>query len=187
MAQQRKLVVAEFISLDGVVEAPETWHMRYVDEQMMGAMFAANERIDTMLLGRNTYESFHGAFAHAPQDDPVVAMMNRPDRVVVSTTLGDPDWERTTVLGAKGEDVEAGIRALKEQPGRDILTTGSTALVRSMLRAGLVDELQLLVHPVILGRGERLFEDGVDATLEVVSSETYASGVLNTLYRVVKP
>jgi dihydrofolate reductase len=180
---QRKIIVAEFISLDGVVEAPETWHMQFVDEQMMGAIMAGNERMDTMLLGRNTYQSFHGAFAHADPSDPVVRMMNRPSRVVVSTTLGDPDWERTTVIGA---DVEASIRALKDQPGKDLLTTGSTALVKSMLAAGLVDELHLFVHPVVVGRGERLFEPGGPAPrLETISSERFGSGVLDVHYRVV--
>jgi dihydrofolate reductase len=182
MTAQRTLVVAEFISLDGVVEAPETWHMSFVDEQLMGAIFADNARMDTMLLGRTTYESFAGAFADVPAGDPVAQMMNRPDRVVVSTTLRDPAWERTTVLS---EDVEAGIRALKERPGKDILTTGSTKLVRTMLRAGLVDELHLFVHPVVVGSGERLFEDdGPRLNLELVHSETFGSGVTDVRYRV---
>ena len=178
----RKIVVADFISLDGVVEAPETWHMSFVDEEMMGAIWEDNDRFDTMLLGRTTYESFAGAFADADPDDEAAAQMNRQSRVVVSTTLRDPSWAGTTVLS---DDVVAGIRALKEQPGKDLLTVGSTRLVRTMLRAGLVDELSLLVHPVVVGSGERLFEDGGPrVTLETVSTRTLGNGVTKAVYRV---
>ena len=176
----RKIVVADFISLDGVVEAPETWHMSFVDDEMMGVIWEDNDRFDTMLLGRTTYESFAGAFADA--DDEVAAQMNRQSRVVVSTTLRDPSWAGTTVLG---DDVVAGIRALKEQPGKDLLTVGSTRLVRTMLRAGLVDECSLLVHPVVVGSGERLFEDGgPKVSLETVSTRTLGNGVTKAVYRV---
>ena len=180
MSAQRKIVVADFISLDGVVEAPETWHMSYVDDEMMGVIWEDNDRFDTMLLGRTTYESFAGAFAEA--DDEVAGQMNRQSRVVVSTTLRDPSWAGTTVLGG---DVVAGIRALKAQPGKDLLTVGSTRLVRTMLRAGLVDELSLLVHPVVVGSGERLFEaDGPKVALETVSTRTLGNGVTKAVYRV---
>ncbi len=180
----RKIVVADFISLDGVVEAPETWHMQYVDEEMMAAMFEENDRFESMLLGRRTYESFAGAFADAPAEDEAAAQMNRQTRYVVSSTLRDPEWAGTTVLSG---DVVAGVRALKEQPGGDLLTVGSTRLVRTMLRAGLVDELSLLVHPVVVGSGERLFEDdGPKVTLETVSTRTLGNGVTKAVYRVVR-
>src|SRR6266540_3654043 len=86
----RKIIVAEFISVDGVVEAPERWHFPYVNEEMFGVMWALNAEADTMLLGRVTYQSFAGAFANAPADDPVAAQMNKPAKVVVSKTLNDP-------------------------------------------------------------------------------------------------
>jgi dihydrofolate reductase len=180
---QRKIIAAQFISLDGVVEAPETWHMSYVDEQMMGAIMGGNDRIDTFLLGRTTFESHRDAFADADLDDPIVAMMHRPARVVVSTTLGDDTgWAGTTVIS---HDVEASLRALKEQPGKDLLTTGSTKLVRSMLRYGVVDELHLFVHPLVVGSGERLFEaDGPRVELRVRASETFGTGVIHVEYEV---
>jgi dihydrofolate reductase len=176
----RKLVVAEFISLDGVVEAPETWHMPYVDEELMGAVQASGAAMDTMLLGRVTYETFAGAFADAPADDPVAASLNRPEKVVVSGTLRDPSWGPATVLAG---DVVAGIRALKERPGGDILTTGSISLVRTMLAAGLVDELQLMIHPLAVGSGRRLFEEpGPRVGLSLARADVFASGVVNAIY-----
>jgi dihydrofolate reductase len=176
----RKIVVAEFISLDGVVEAPETWHMQYLSEEMFAVMWALNDRCDTMLLGRNTFASFAGSFANAPVDDPIAARMNRPTKVVVSSTMTDPGWANSTVLSG---DVIEGITALKAQPGRDIITTGSTRLVRTMLGAGLVDELSLLVHPVVLGKGQRLFEDqGEPLPLTLVESNGFATGVVHLHY-----
>jgi len=94
----RKIIVAEFISLDGVVEAPETWHMGYLSEEMFAVMWGLNERCDTMLLGRNTFASFAGAFGSAPADDPIAAKMNRPTKVVVSSTLTDPGWANSVIL-----------------------------------------------------------------------------------------
>jgi dihydrofolate reductase len=176
----RKIVVAEFISLDGVVEAPETWHMGYLSEEMFAVMWALNDRCDTMLLGRNTFASFAGAFAGAPADDPVAARMNRPHKVVVSSTLTDPGWANSTVLAG---DVIEGITALKAKPGKDIITTGSTRLARTMLRAGLVDELSLLVHPIALGHGERLLSDnGVPLPLTLVEAKPLANGVVYLHY-----
>jgi dihydrofolate reductase len=176
----RKIVVAEFISLDGVVEAPDTWHMGYLNEEMFGVMWALNDRCDTMLLGRNTFASFAGSFANAPADDPIVTRMNRPTKVVVSSTLTDPGWANSVVL--RGDAVE-GITALKAQQGRDIITTGSTRLVRTMLRAGLVDELSLLVHPVVVGKGERLFEADADPLpLTLVESAAFSTGVVHLHY-----
>src|SRR5215831_3640356 len=106
----RKLTVAEFITLDGVVEAPERWHFPYVNEEMFAAMWALSAECDTMLLGRNTYENFAGAFANAPADDPVASQMNRPTKVVVSTTLAELPWANSTLLAGP---VETGVAELK--------------------------------------------------------------------------
>jgi dihydrofolate reductase len=178
----RKLVVAEFISLDGVVEAPETWHMQYVNPEMFAIIGAAAATADTMLLGRVTYDGFAGAFADTPEDDPVGAMMNRPTKVVVSTSRKRLEWRNCELLPAG--DVVGQIAALKQRPGRNILTTGSTSLVRTMLRAGLVDELDLLVHPVVVGKGERLFEvDGPHIPLELAECTALSTGVTRQVYR----
>jgi dihydrofolate reductase len=163
----RKIIVAEFMSLDGVVEAPERWHFPYVDDEMYAVMWALNACIDTMLLGRVTYQSYAGAFANAPADDAVAAQMNKPAKVVVSKTLHELAWQNSTRLGA---DVAAEVAALKQRSGGDILVTGSITLARTLLRAGLVDELNLLIHPIVVGTGQRLFEaDGVQLPLKTVS------------------
>ncbi|MBB5872968.1 dihydrofolate reductase [Allocatelliglobosispora scoriae] len=175
----RKLVVAEFISLDGVVEAPDQWHFPYLSEEMFSVMWAQNAQTDTMLLGRVTYESFAGAFANAPADDPVAANLNRPEKLVVSSTLTELTWKNSTLLSG---DVVEQVTKLKEQPGRDILTTGSITLVRELLRAGLVDELSLLVHPIVVGSGTRLFEDGVRIPLALSHSAVLAAGVTHQVY-----
>jgi dihydrofolate reductase len=177
----RKIIVGEFISLDGVVEAPEKWHFPYANEEMFGVMGALSAQTDTMLLGRITYDSFAEAFANAPADDPAGAMMNRPAKVVASRTRTELDWAGSSVLD--GDLLEA-IAKLKTEPGADILTTGSISLVQAMLRAGLVDELNLLVHPIVLGSGRRLFQDGVRVPLDLVSCEVFSTGVTHQVYRV---
>jgi dihydrofolate reductase len=177
----RTLTIAEFISLDGVVEAPETWHMSYVDEEMFARMWPEDSDIDTMLLGRVTYQSFAGAFANAPEDNPVIANMNRPTKVVVTRTLGDLEWRNSTALTG---DVIEEVTALKEKPGGTIAVIGSTRLARTLLAAGLVDELSLLLHPVVVGSGERLFPpDGPGAAFTLASCTPLRSGVVHLIYR----
>jgi dihydrofolate reductase len=179
----RRIIVGEFISLDGVVEAPDKWHFPYVNDEMFAAMWALAEQCDTMLLGRNTYENFAAGFANAPADDPVAAQMNRPAKVVVSNTLKELPWQNSTQLRG---DVVAGVSELKQRPGGSILTTGSTRLVRTLLRAGLVDELNLLIHPIVIGGGaQRLFEeDGPQVPLELVHSTVLSTGVTHAVYRI---
>ncbi|GAA5095233.1 dihydrofolate reductase family protein [Microbacterium yannicii] len=178
----RKIIVGEFISLDGVVEAPEQWHMTYASPEMFNVMWGLSDACDTTLLGRVTYEGFAAAFADAPADNPVAAKMNKNARVVVSRTLRDLDWANSTVL--EGE-LEEGIAALKATPGGDILTTGSTTLVQSLLRAGLVDELHLLIHPVVVGEGRRLFEQDNPLSFTLGESAALPNGVVHAVYRPV--
>jgi dihydrofolate reductase len=179
----RKIIVAEFMSLDGVVEAPDTWHFPYLSDEMFDIMWAMNAESDTMLLGRVTYETF-AAFGSAPADDPIAGKMNRPAKVVVSATIDNPTWGgNSSVLTG---DVVAGVRALKEQPGEAILITGSIRLVQTLLRAGLVDELNLLVHPIVVGPGRRLFaEDGPQIPLQLAHATTLGTGVVHAVYRTV--
>jgi dihydrofolate reductase len=176
----RKLIIAEFISLDGVVEAPDQWHFPYVTDDMQAVMWKVQAEADTMLLGRVTYESFAGAFADAPADDPVAAQMNRPTKVVVSKTLHDLRWKNSTLLD--GDLVEQ-VTALKQQPGDAILVTGSTTLARTLLDAGLVDELSLLIHPVVVGTGRHLFDaDGSQIPLKLSNCTALSGGVIHTVY-----
>jgi dihydrofolate reductase len=181
----RKLVVAEFVSLDGVAHAPETWHFPYLNDQMFAAMGESAGDCDTMLLGRVTYESYAGAFADTAPGDPVGEMMNRPRKVVASRTLTALSWRNSELLA--GDAIEA-VAALKDRPGGTILTTGSLAFVDELLAADLVDEFNLLVHPVVIGKGRRLFEDGGPAVaLELVRSTSFSTGVVHQIYRVIRP
>lgn len=176
----RKLIVAQFISLDGVVEAPDRWHFPYVNQEMYEVMWAVNAEADTMLLGRVTYQSYAGAFANAPADDPVAAQMNKPVKVVVSKTLNQLEWKNSTLLSG---DVVEQVAVLRQRPGAALLVTGSITLSRTLLRAGLVDELNLLVHPIVVGTGQRLFEDdGVQAKLKLASCKALGSGVVHLVY-----
>jgi dihydrofolate reductase len=175
----RKIIVGEFISLDGVVEAPEQWHMKYASPEMFSVMWGLSDSCDTTLLGRVTYEGFAAAFANAPADDPIAAKMNKNARVVVSRTLRSLDWADSRILEG---DLEPGIAALKAADGADILTTGSTSLVQSLLRAGLVDELHLLIHPVVVGEGGRLFEHDVPISFALAESTALPNGVVHAVY-----
>jgi dihydrofolate reductase len=176
----RKIIAAEFISLDGVVEAPDQWHFPYVNEEMMGVVLGLTAEADTLLLGRVTYQSYATAFANAPADDPVAAQMNKPAKVVVSETLDRLEWTNSTRLTG---NVAEQVTKLKARPGGAILVTGSTTLARMLLRAGLVDELNLLVHPIIVGTGQRLFEDnGVQTPLELAASTIFSTGVIHAVY-----
>jgi dihydrofolate reductase len=166
-----------FISLDGVIEAPEAWHFDYWNDEMgaaVGALMAGN---DAMLLGRVTYDGFAEFWPKADPDDPMTAQMNGARKYVVSTTLTEATWENTTVVRG---DVRAELAKLKQDA--QLGTTGSAALVRWMLEQGLVDELHLLVHPVVIGQGEKLFGDGAKVPLRLVSSTTFETGVVHLVY-----
>ena len=178
----RKIIVAQYMSLDGVVETPEEWHFPYVDENMFRVLGEMNTEIDTMLLGRITYHVFAESFANAPDDDPIAAAVNRPAKVLVSTTVTDPTWARTTVIG---HDIADQVRALKEQPGSGIFINGSISVTQTLLAAGLVDELHLFIHPIVVGTGRRLLADnGPQVSLTVASSDTFPTGVLSVRYHV---
>ena len=180
----RKLVSSFFISLDGVVEAPHDWHFPYFDEEMGAVVGEAIAASDTFLLGRRTYEEWAAFWPQQdPAENPMAAVMNGTPKVVASTTLDSVDWENSTL--AEGDLAEA-VTALKAQPGKNIGMSGSATLVRSLLGHGLVDELRLLVHPLVVGSGAKLFENGMASVpLELVASRTFATGVLDLTYSPV--
>lgn len=180
----RKIVASQFISLDGVVEAPDQWHFPYFNDEMGQAVWSALSACDTLLLGRVTYEGFAAAWPNRDsreEPDEMVNFMNKTPKVVVSTTLDTVEWENSTLI--KGDVVEE-IAKLKRQPGGTIGTTGSVTLIRSLLTAGLVDELHLLVHPIVVGGGGlRLFaDDGPKMPLKLAEAQTFETGVLNLRY-----
>ena len=166
-----------FISLDGVIEAPETWHFPYFDDQMGAAVGALMSGNDAMLLGRQTYEDFAGYWPGADPSDPFTGQMNESRKYVVSTTLTDPTWQNSSVING---DVAVELAALKQTTG--LGTSGSATLVRWLLEQGLLDELHLLVHPIVVGHGKKLFTDGTTVPLALQSSTTFDSGVLHLVY-----
>ena len=177
----RKIVAGLFISLDGVVEAPDTWHFPYFNEEMGAVVAAQMEAADTLLLGRRTYEEFAGFWPNQSNDDPFAAKMNNARKVVVSTTLEAATWQNSTLIR---DNVAEAIRQLKQQPGTQIGMTGSGTLVRWLLRERLLDELWLLVHPIVVGSGKRLFPEGCERTpLKLAQSQTFSTGVLSLMYQ----
>jgi dihydrofolate reductase len=178
----RKIVAGLFVSLDGVYDEPGEWHFPYFNDEMGAAVDAQMAAADAMLLGRVTYEEFAAYWpTHEPADDPLRAYMNGTTKYVVSNSLTSADWENSTLVSG---DVAAALTDLKRQPGKNISITGSGTLVRSLLRDGLLDELRLLVHPLAVGRGKRLFPEGSEkAELKLVEAETFATGVLYLTYQ----
>jgi dihydrofolate reductase len=166
-----------FISLDGVIESPETWHFPYFDDQMgavVGELMSGN---DATLIGRQTYDEFAAYWPTADPNDPITAVMNGGRKYVVSNTLTEATWENSSVITG---DVAAELTRLKADVG--LGTTGSATLVRWLLEQHLVDELHLLVHPIVVGHGKKLFADGATVPLKLVSSTTFDTGVLHLVY-----
>ena len=175
----RKLVVSEFVTLDGVFEDP-AWTFPFRSEEQEAFKFAELKAADALLLGRVTYEGFAAAWPQmAEQTGEYGAMMNGYPKYVASTTLDRAEWNASLLKGEIADEVAG----LKRQPGRDILVFGSGRLVETLLRHDLVDEYRLLVFPVVLGRGRRLFPEGFATTLQLVEAAPFSSGVVALTYR----
>jgi dihydrofolate reductase len=176
----RKIVAGLFVSLDGVFEAPDQWHFPYFDEEMGQAVQAQMEQSDAMLLGRKTYQEFASYWPKQGSDVELADHMNGMPKYVVSNTLTSLDWQNSTLISG---DVRGTLTALKSQPGKALGITGSGTLVRSLLRDGLLDELHLLVHPIVVEKGMRLFDgQGDRVPLTLAASKTFGSGVLYLTY-----
>jgi dihydrofolate reductase len=180
----RKIVAGLFISLDGVVEAPDQWHFPYFNEEMGAAVDATLGAADTVLFGRTTYDSFAGAWpereAAGGEDAGLAKALGDARKLVVSNRQLEFTWRNSEQL--QGDLVEA-VTALKHQPGGTIALSGSVSVVRQLLAAGLLDELHLLVHPIAVRKGMRLFDEGeTPIPLRLISSETFKTGVLHLVY-----
>jgi dihydrofolate reductase len=180
----RKIVAGLFISLDGVVEAPDQWHFPYFNEEMGLAVEATLGQADTILFGRVTYDSFAGAWpereAAGEADAGFAKQLGAMRKIVVSHQPLEFTWRNSEQL--RGDFVEA-VTALKESSGGTIGMSGSPTVIRQLLAAGLLDELHLLVHPIAVRRGARLFDEGESSVpLRLVSSEVFTTGVLNLVY-----
>ena len=183
----RPLVVTENVTLDGVMDLSEGWFTPAGEEAdaddpgLAAALRSQRERADAVLLGRVTFEEFRGYWPRQTDDRTGISdYLNNVSKYVVSQTLRDPDWENTTVLsGPLLDDVDA----LKARPGGDIVVTGSMTLVAALMAAGRVDEYRLFVYPLVLGRGQRVFEDAKTVPrLRLVEAQPFDSGVVLLRY-----
>ena len=172
----RKVVITEFLSLDGVMEEP-AWTAPYWNDEI--AKFKGNEQdtSDVLLLGRVTYQGFAAAWPES--EDEGADYMNNVCKYVVSTTLDKLEWNNSILIK---DNVVEEIIQLKQQEGQDILVYGSATLVHTLMQHDLVDHYRLLVYPVIVGKGKRLFQDSTTVTLKLVESQFLSSGVLALVY-----
>jgi dihydrofolate reductase len=179
----RKLVVTENLTLDGVADEMDRWFSPFGDDDLEAVNRTHMATADAVLLGRVTYAEFKD-FWPRQTDDPtgVTDYLNRTQKFVVSSTLTEPEagWEHTTILRGP---LATEIAALKAQPGKDIVLSGSISLAQAILRDALADEYRIYVYPVILGRGRRLFPDGAGINLRLIEAHTFASGVVLLTYQ----
>jgi dihydrofolate reductase len=188
----RKLIVSEFITLDGVIQAPGGkdedrdggfehggWTWPYWHDDMGKSFLGLMRDVDALLLGRRTYTIHAQVFEPVPPGDPFVDVMNAPAKYVVSRSLENPSWRNTTILR---DNVIDSVRALKNQPGGNILTDGSSRLVPALLGHDLVDELHLFLYPLTLGSGKHLFTQGLNLKFRLRSAQAYPTGVAELIY-----
>src|SRR5262245_48069108 len=188
----RKLIVSEFITLDGIMQAPGGadedrdggfahggWTRPYWHDDIGATFGTMMQDVDAFLLGRRTYVIHAEAFEPMPVGDPFGDLMNAPKKYVVSSTLDTPVWRDTTII--RDNPIES-IRALKAQAGKSIITDGSSQLVHAMLANDLVDELHLLVYPLTLGSGKRVTAPGVHSTFRLQAATPYPTGVVGLHY-----
>jgi dihydrofolate reductase len=182
--QQRKLVVSEWMTLDGVFDANsmETWFNPYETEDRGRYIKEGIDAADALLFGRVTYEMLAQYWPNLKNNEMGVAdRLNSLPKYVVSRTLKRADWNNSTIIA---DEVAGQVGALKRQPGHDILVFGSGVLVQALLEAKLVDEMRFLIHPVTVGGGKRVFQEGAPTTrLELVDTKRLSSGAIVLCYR----
>ncbi len=173
----RKIVAGLHVSLDGVTESPEKWTFQYFNDEVGQVVGSQMAQSDAILLGRRTYEEFAAYWPDKSEaDDPVAAFLNNTPKYVASTTLESLAWRNSTLIRG---DVADALAQLKEEPGKNITITGSVTLVGSLLSSGLVDELRLLLFPIVVGNGRRLFEDVREQVpLKLLESKAFGTGVV---------
>lgn len=178
----RKIVVSEFMSLDGVIEAPDTWQFPFQTEEMGAITERQTNETDAFLLGRITYEVFARFWPTQTNNEFGVAdKLNNAPKYVVSTTLQKADWNNSMLIRS---NVIQEIRKLKQSGTGIMAINGSGKLVHSLLEAGLIDEIQVLVHPIVLGKGVRLFVDGYCSPMKLVASKILSNGVVYLSYQI---
>jgi dihydrofolate reductase len=176
----RKLTAGLLMTLDGVVESPQRWPARHFDVSVHEVLAEAAAQSDAILLGRRTYQELAEHWRWQNGGLPIARFLNETSKYVVSSTLEAVVWDNSSLISG---DLAEEVTRLKELPGRDILVIGSPTLVRSLLRDGLLDELALIVHPIVAGGGTRLFEDlSFGTALRLVDSRTFETGVVSLTF-----
>ena len=181
-----KIIVSEFISLDGVIEAPETWHFPYLSDDMQKVI---NEQIfatDASLYGRVTYEAFASFWPNATNEETggLADKLNNTPKYVVSTTLEKADWNNSTLI--KNNVVEE-LTRVKQQVSGNISIIGSATLIQSLMGTNIIDEYQLMVHPIVVSNGKKLFRDGLNTLpLKLADTKTFSSGVILLTYQAAR-
>lgn len=189
----RKIIVAEFVSLDNVMQAPggpeeDTeggfthggWTGPFWHDDIGAHFFEEMTRCDTFLLGRKTWQTHGGAFEPMPDGDPFGDVMNNMQKYVVSTTLTSASaWRNSTLIS---NNVVEEVRKLKAQPGKNIVIDGSSVLVHTLAEHDLIDEYNLLIYPIVLGNGKKLFAQGQNIQLRLIESKPFPSGVVLMRY-----
>jgi len=176
----RNIFATEFVTLDGVTEAPNEWSFPFWNEEISKFKHDEVFASDALLLGRVTYEGFAAAWPSRTDETGFADRFNNLPKFVVSTTLEKVEWNNSRLIKA---NIAEEVAKLKQQPGQDIAIHGSTTLVRALMPHNLIDEYRLLVYPVVLGSGKRLFKDGSQATLKLVEAKTFGSGVVALIYQ----
>jgi dihydrofolate reductase len=174
----RRLVVTEFMSLDGVVEDP-AWTFPYWNDEIAQFKGEETSASDALLLGRVTYEGFAAVWPQQTEDEGADYFNNVRKHVVSETLEGPLEWNNSTLLGG---DVVEEVTNLKQQEGTDITVHGSARLVQTLMRHDLVDRYRLLVYPLVVGEGKRLFDENVPAKLRLLESRSFSSGVVALIY-----
>jgi len=180
MSATRTLAATLFMSLDGVVESPEKWSFPFWSDETQKFKLNELRTTDALLLGRVTYEGFAAAWPSRKDTDGFADRFNSMPKFVVSKTLKKLDWNNSHLI--KG-DLATEVSKLKQQEGQDIVIHGSPTLIRSLLPHDVIDEYRLLVYPLVLGRGKRLFDDASQAKLKLTESEAFSKGVVKLVYR----
>jgi dihydrofolate reductase len=175
------LLAFEYVTLDGVIEAPEKWQFPFLSDDLTEAITAQILDASAILLGRITYEIFAASWPSRTNNEFGIAdKLNSMPKYVVSKTLQNAEWHNTTLIRG---DVAEETTKLKQQPGGDIAVIGSGKLLATLIRQDLIDECRLMLHPIVLGSGQRLFPDGLSATFSLVETRTYSSGVVLLRYK----
>lgn len=175
----RKIIVTEFMSLDGVIDSPHLWSFPYWNDEIAAFKNSETFEAEAMLLGRKTYEGFAAAWPARKGENPFSDRFNQMPKYVVTTTLQTLEWENSHLIR---ENIVESLKALKDREGGDILVHGSGQLVQTLIQHDLIDQYSLLVYPIVLGKGRRMFDEGTTANLKLTESKQTSTGVMLLKY-----